>query len=328
MRFLVILCFLFSSCVTQQVVLDLKNQNEKLEKHNQKLKIDINDLESTNKELDQELIQAKTKVSKLLAQVEEEKKNIFKIKNQLTELKSAYDILAESKSNSIEKKAKETKEILLEINKLQDELQKKEDKLYNLQSNLNIKQKELINYKEKIDQREERINELESIIKKQDSSLFVLKENLVKSLIDFTGKGLDININKGRIYIMLEQDLLFNSGSWSVDTTGKIILRDLIEVLSIHEDINIIIEGHTDNRPYKGSGNIKDNWDLSVMRATSIVKILTFGDKINASRLTAAGRGEFNPITDNDSDLSRSKNRRIEIILYPSLDRIYDYIKN
>ncbi len=328
MRFLVILCFLFSSCVTQQVVLDLKNQNEKLEKHNQKLKIDINDLESTNKELDQELIQAKTKVSKLLAQVEEEKKNIFKIKNQLTELKSAYDILAESKSNSIEKKAKETKEILLEINKLQDELQKKEDKLYNLQSNLNIKQKELINYKKKIDQREERINELESIIKKQDSSLFVLKENLVKSLIDFTGKGLDININKGRIYIMLEQDLLFNSGSWSVDTTGKIILRDLIEVLSIHEDINIIIEGHTDNRPYKGSGNIKDNWDLSVMRATSIVKILTFGDKINASRLTAAGRGEFNPITDNDSDLSRSKNRRIEIILYPSLDRIYDYIKN
>lgn len=328
MRFLVILCFLFSSCVTQQVVLDLKNQNEKLEKHNQKLKIDINDLESTNKELDQELIQAKTKVSKLLAQVEEEKKNIFKIKNQLSELKSAYDILAESKSNSIEKKAKETKEILLEINKLQDELQKKEDKLYNLQSNLNIKQKELINYKEKIDQREERINELESIIKKQDSSLFVLKENLVKSLIDFTGKGLDININKGRIYIMLEQDLLFNSGSWSVDTTGKIILRDLIEVLSIHEDINIIIEGHTDNRPYKGSGNIKDNWDLSVMRATSIVKILTFGDKINASRLTAAGRGEFNPITDNDSDLSRSKNRRIEIILYPSLDRIYDYIKN
>ena len=328
MRFLVILCFMFSSCVTQQVVLDLKNQNEKLEKHNQKLKIDINDLESTNKELDQELIQAKTKVSKLLAQVEEEKKNIFKIKNQLTELKSAYDILAESKSNSIEKKAKETKEILLEINKLQDELQKKEDKLYNLQSNLNIKQKELINYKKKIDQREERINELESIIKKQDSSLFVLKENLVKSLIDFTGKGLDININKGRIYIMLEQDLLFNSGSWSVDTTGKIILRDLIEVLSIHEDINIIIEGHTDNRPYKGSGNIKDNWDLSVMRATSIVKILTFGDEINASRLTAAGRGEFNPLTDNDSDSSRSKNRRIEIILYPSLDRIYDYIKN
>tara|TARA_B100001750_G_scaffold159210_1_gene128289 strand:- start:302 stop:1291 length:990 start_codon:yes stop_codon:yes gene_type:complete len=326
MRVLIIVLFFLTSCVTQQAFSDLETKKSKVEDHNKNLQIKIKSLESTNQELNEELSETKTKTHQLLAQVQDEEKKMFQLNLQLSELQSAYDILAEKNSKSIENKAKEIKKILQEINKLQNEIQKKEDKLYDLESNLNTKQKVLIEYKDKIEKREIRINELENIIKQQDSSLVVLKDNLVKSLVDFTGKGLDIKLKNGRIYILLEQDLLFQSGSWSVDTSGKLILQDLINVLANHHDMNIIIEGHTDNKPYQGSGNVKDNWDLSVMRATAIVKILTSNNKIASSRLTAAGRGEFNPISDNNTDESRSKNRRIEIILYPALDKLYDFM--
>jgi chemotaxis protein MotB len=128
-------------------------------------------------------------------------------------------------------------------------------------------------------------------------------------------------MKNGKVYVMLEERLLFATGSTVVDPKGVEALRELGKVLEKNPDINVLIEGHTDNVPMKGAGEIKDNWDLSVMRATSVVKIL-LNSKITPARITAAGRGEFVPIESNETAELRKKNRRIEVILTPKLDEI------
>ena len=121
----------------------------------------------------------------------------------------------------------------------------------------------------------------------------------------------------------MSKELLFKSGSWEVDSRGQEALAKLSKVLENQAEINVMIEGHTDSIPFAGRGQVKDNWDLSVVRATSIVRILTGSSDILESQLTAAGRGEFNPIARNSTEEGRAANRRIEIILSPKLDDLY-----
>ena len=124
----------------------------------------------------------------------------------------------------------------------------------------------------------------------------------------------------------LEAKLLFPSGSTVVNAEGKKALTDLANVIRDEQDITILVEGHTDTDPYKGSGAIKDNWDLSVMRATSVVRIMTREGQMSPDMLTAAGRGEHVPVADNSTREGKAKNRRIEIILTPNLDRLFEII--
>jgi chemotaxis protein MotB len=120
----------------------------------------------------------------------------------------------------------------------------------------------------------------------------------------------------------MENKLLFESGSWAVGVEGKKAVKQLGSVLADNPDINVLIEGHTDNVPYSGNGTLKGNWDLSTKRATAIVEILRENESINPENLTAAGRGEYAPIATNDTAEGRAKNRRIEVILTPKLDEI------
>jgi len=145
---------------------------------------------------------------------------------------------------------------------------------------------------------------------------------LVNALSGYADKGLSVEMKNGKVYVMLEERLLFATGSIVVDAKGVDALKDLSKVLEKNPDINILIEGHTDNVPMKGTGDMKDNWDLSVMRATSVVKIITGNSKVSPTRLTAAGRGEFIPLDKSNTVEGRKKNRRIEVILTPKLDEI------
>jgi len=144
----------------------------------------------------------------------------------------------------------------------------------------------------------------------------------VNALSGYADKGLSVEMKNGKVYVMLEERLLFATGSIVVDAKGVDALKDLAKVLEKNPDINILIEGHTDNVPMKGTGDMKDNWDLSVMRATSVVKIITSNSKVSPTRLTAAGRGEFIPLDKSNTVEGRKKNRRIEVILTPKLDEI------
>jgi len=163
---------------------------------------------------------------------------------------------------------------------------------------------------------------LESIIAAKDASMKALKDAISRALTDFEGKGLTVEQRNGKVYISMENKLLFESGSWAVGVQGKRAVQQLGTVLADNPDIAILIEGHTDNVPYTGNGQLTGNWDLSTKRATAIVNILRENEKINPENLTAAGRGEYAPIASNETAEGRAKNRRIEVILTPKLDEI------
>jgi chemotaxis protein MotB len=172
-----------------------------------------------------------------------------------------------------------------------------------------------------------RLEELERLLSAKDSSVKALRNSVEKAMVGFKDKGLSIETKNGKVYVMLEERLLFASASTEVDPKGVEALRELGKVLEKNPDINVLIEGHTDNVPMHGAGEIKDNWDLSVMRATSVVKIILANSKANPAHLTPAGRSEFAPNDKSNTVEGRKKNRRIEVILTPKLDEIFKVLE-
>jgi len=175
--------------------------------------------------------------------------------------------------------------------------------------------------------REKRLKEVEEVLRKRDEATNQLKEKLQQALLGFTKSGLTVDIRNGKVYVSLMDKLLFPSGSIIIDENGKKALAQLAKVLKEQPEINIAVEGHTDNQKVNNLGQIKDNWDLSVLRSTSVVRYLTETEKVESVRMTATGKGEFQPLGANNSADGRSKNRRIEIVLSPKLDELYNLIK-
>lgn len=178
--------------------------------------------------------------------------------------------------------------------------------------------------KSELNEKSSRVNELENKLAAQDANLKRLKDSLSKALYAFEGKGLTVEMKNGKVYVSMENKLLFNSGSWAVSKEGKTAVEELGKVLAQNPDISILIEGHTDNDKIVGNlgGGIESNWDLSTKRATAIVNILETNSGIDKKNLTAAGRSEFAPISTNSTSEGKAKNRRIEVILTPKLDEI------
>ncbi|GAB3913175.1 OmpA/MotB family protein [Mucilaginibacter boryungensis] len=174
--------------------------------------------------------------------------------------------------------------------------------------------------------REARLKEVEDILRKRDEATNALKEKLQKALLGFTQNGLSVDIRNGKVYVSLTDKLLFPSGSIVIDEKGKQALKQLAAVLNKEPDINMAVEGHTDNKKVKNLGQIKDNWDLSVLRATSVTRYLTEEEKIDPKRLTATGKSEYQPIDNGNTPEALAKNRRIEIVLSPKLDELYNLI--
>jgi chemotaxis protein MotB len=172
-----------------------------------------------------------------------------------------------------------------------------------------------------LSERSERIEQLEQLIANKEAAMKQLKDAVSNALANFEGNGLTVERKNGKVYVSMENKLLFSSGSWSVGAQGRKAVAQLAKVLNKNKDIEVLIEGHTDNVPYQSNGAIKDNWDLSTKRATAIVRILT-NNGVQPNRVTAAGRGAFFPVASNATKEGRAKNRRIEIILAPNLDKI------
>ncbi|RZJ14246.1 MAG: hypothetical protein EON51_19300 [Acinetobacter sp.] len=175
--------------------------------------------------------------------------------------------------------------------------------------------------------REQRLKEVEEILRKRDEATNQLKAKLQEALLGFTKNGLTVEIKNGKVYVSLTDKLLFPSGSIIIDEKGKQALTQLATVLKQQPEINIAVEGHTDSQKINNLGQIKDNWDLSVLRSTSVVRFLTEEQKVESVRMTATGKGQYQPLNPNTSAENRSKNRRIEIVLSPKLDELYDLIK-
>lgn len=170
-----------------------------------------------------------------------------------------------------------------------------------------------------------RVNELEHVLNSKDSIMNNLKKKIAEALEGFSTSDLTIERKNGKVYVSMADKLLFKSGSAEVDVKGKEALKKLAEVLARNKDIQVMVEGHTDNDKLAHDTYPKNNWDLSVLRATAIVKIIT-DNKVEANRVIAAGRGEYFPVADNAQKEGRAKNRRTEIILTPKLDELVKII--
>jgi chemotaxis protein MotB len=209
-----------------------------------------------------------------------------------------------------------------------EQLLKKEDELKALEAKLNKQKQDLDDLSAQLKQREARVNELEEVLKKKDQAATDLKKKLSDALLGFENKGLTITQKNGKVYVSMDESLLFASGKTNVEARGVEALKNVAKVLETNADINVMVEGHTDDVPMKGAGEIKDNWDLSVIRATSVTKILLSSAKIDAKRITSAGRGEFFPLDAAKTPEARKKNRRTEIILTPKLDELLKVLGN
>jgi len=177
-----------------------------------------------------------------------------------------------------------------------------------------------------LQKREARLKEVEDILHKQDAASQALKDKLQQALLGFQQNGLTVDIRNGKVYVSLTDKLLFPSGSIVIDDKGKQALQQLAGVLNKETDINIAVEGHTDDNKVINLGQIKDNWDLSVMRATSVTRYLTEVEKVDPHRLTATGKSQYQPVDPATTPEARAKNRRIEIVLTPKLDELYNLI--
>ncbi len=175
--------------------------------------------------------------------------------------------------------------------------------------------------------REARLKEVEEVLRKRDEATNALRDKLQKALLGFQQSGLTVEIKNGKVYVSLTDKLLFDTGSIIIDDKGKLALTELAKVLKTQPEINISVEGHTDNQRVANLGQIKDNWDLSVLRATSVVRYLTDVEKIDNARITATGKGQFQPLAIGNAAEDRSRNRRIEFVLSPKLDELYELIK-
>jgi chemotaxis protein MotB len=210
----------------------------------------------------------------------------------------------------------------------QEQLLKKQDELKALEAKLLLQKLDLEALSAELKKREARVNELEEILKKKDQAANDLKKKLSDALLGFENKGLTITQKNGKVYVSMDESLLFASGKTNVEARGVEALKNVAKVLENNVDINVLVEGHTDDVPMKGAGEIKDNWDLSVIRATSVTKIMLSSAKIDSQRITAAGRGEFFPLDNAKTPEARKKNRRTEIILTPKLDELLKVLGN
>lgn len=178
---------------------------------------------------------------------------------------------------------------------------------------------------ESLKEKDTRIKSLRDAVTRKDSVTLALVTSLKGVLGNIADEDIEINVEKGVVYVSISDKLLFRSGSFSVNNAAKEVLGKVAKVINDKPELEFMVEGHTDNVPIKVEGT-QDNWDLSVRRATSIVRILQKDFGVAPERMTAAGRGEYMPVADNDSSAGRAKNRRTRIVVLPKLDQFYDLI--
>ena len=279
--------FFCSSCVTTKVFNDL-------EVRYYEMKTQSNALKNSKDSIQKSWVKLNEKWNETKSYLKRSRDSINSGLNEIKILEDEYFLLKENSDQKIKENIEKNNSLIKEIAIKETELQSRLD----------------------------RVNELEKMINEQKTSLNQLKESLSDALLNFEGKGLTVKQRNGKVYISMENKLLFKSGKWDIEREGKKALTQLSRVLEKNPDISILIEGHTDNVPFTSIGDLESNWDLSTKRATAVVKILLKNNQILPQNLTAAGRSEYLPIAPNSSKEGRASNRRIEVILSPSLEEI------
>ncbi len=245
-------------------------------------------------------------------------------KSLTASLQSAKEDLAakNARITSLEEQQKGLQQALKASEAKYAKLQESLDKSLTNASQNNISIEKLV---DQINESNQYIRHLVEVKSKSDSLNLVLQNNLTRSLSKEELKEVDVQVLKGVVYISLADNMLYKSGSYEINSRAAETLSKIAKIIKDYKDYDVLIEGNTDNVPIKRE-NIRNNWDLSTLRASSVVQALQNDYGVDPKRLTAGGRGEYNPIADNDTEVGKQRNRRTQIIITPKLDEFMDLI--
>jgi len=300
---------LSTSCVSKKVYNDLENKFADLKKENRKVADENEDLLKAKNKLEIDGASLQKEYDKVKSERDKLQADYAAANNNLKTLQSSYGALEKNSDEALQSNLNKNRELLAKLEAKEKALAAEQERINKLMADFQ--------------ERSQRVAELEEMMTSKEAAMKKLKETLSKALNAFEGKGLTVEQKNGKVYVSMENKLLFQTGSWAVGAEGKKAVVEVGKVLAQNPDISVLIEGHTDNDKFAGAvGQIENNWDLSTKRATAIVTIFAENKGINKQNLTAAGRGEFAPIADNATAEGKAKNRRIEIILTPKLDEI------
>jgi chemotaxis protein MotB len=321
------LIFFSISCVSGKKFSSLQDTSKQFMNERDAFKTENIGLEMQNKELKAKLASLEKGMDTIKLKVSTAESERDKAVNDYNRISAKYNELQNAQEDLIKGNVKETQKLLADLQAAQSNLQKKEDLLRQLGQNLDTKKAALDELNFELEKRNARLAELEKILDAQKKIVQDLKNKVSDALLGFENNGLTVTMKNGKVYVSLDEKLLFKSASWDIDANGRNALKKLAGVLEKSPDIQIMIEGHTDNVPYNpGNSQLKDNWDLSVKRATTVIRVLLEGSRIDPKRLTASGRSQYLPIDDRSTADARQKNRRTEIILTPDLTELYNLI--
>lgn len=308
---------LISACVPAKKYKDLLEREKVCSEELAKFKKSSGEYESLSKDLQTKFANASRDLSKLIQDTTALGSKYRLLQRDFGIIDGEYKSLQKSFDKLKNLSAKETAELQSQLEAKNNELQIKEDALLKLDQELKEKQRLLV-------EREKRVNELEEAIRKKDAAVQLLRAKVANALRGFENQGLSVVQKNGKIYVSLEAKLLFKSGSTFVEEEGVRALVELGKALESEKDLEIIVEGHTDTDKLNSSSSPKNNWELSVLRATSVVQILLNNSSMTPSQIMAGGRGEFLPVDESD----KAKNRRIEVIISPNLNELFEIISN
>jgi chemotaxis protein MotB len=317
MKRLLILTLVIStstSCVSSKLYKELegkytnlKNDYDSLNANNESV---LNDKDALQNQFDQ----LENEYDTTVLERNQLQQDVTALQKKYDALNDSYTALEQNSSKAIADNVQKNRELLAQLDAKEMALAAENNRLLKLEADML--------------ERSQRIAELEALIASKDQAMRDLKDAISKALTAFEGKGLTVEQRDGKVYVSMENKLLFKSGSWAIGSEGRTAIEQLGNVLAANPDIAVLIEGHTDNDPFSTGGQIADNWDLSTKRATAIVQILNENEAINPESLTAAGRGEYAPIASNKTSEGKAKNRRIEVVLTPKLDEISKLLNN
>lgn len=318
---------LLGSCVPTSEFTQLSQKSSSLQTERDDLMAENEYLTVENREMSAKIDQVEEMQKKIVEDSIRIYKRVEELQNEVAQLDRKYKDLESTHEALLRGNARETRRLLNELQTTQADLTRKQQLLKELEANVAGQRQDVNRLQAELEARNARLMEMEDMLYQKDRVLDELREKVAEALLGFEGQGLTVTRKDGKVYVSLEEKLLFKSGSTVVDPNGVRALKQLAVVLANNPEINIMIEGHTDDVPFRKGSSIKDNWDLSVMRATSIVRILLDGSGIDPTRLTVAGRGEFLPVDAAKTTEARRRNRRTEIILSPDLSEIFSILE-
>ena len=312
---LLAMCLVFAGCVTSQQYEALQSQLDEAESENAALRLARQDAEISSRELEGQLAILESQNSDLASDLDRIGSQAKLLREEVARLTELNDALTDQSSGRLSNIAEENRQLLEDVMRIREELQEREDRFNRLERDLNEKSALL-------EARSQRVEELESLLAARERAAEALRARLAEALLGFQGKGLNVEQRNGKVYVSMEAQLLFSSGSAQVDPVGREALVGLAEVIAEQSDLEIVVEGHTDTDQVRSTATPKNNWELSVLRATAVVEILLENAGVDPAMLSASGRGEYHPVDASD----KAKNRRIEVILAPNLDSLYELI--